>query len=219
MADSIVHPASWLSFAGLLPIVEARFELREFVDIQGRERGPMIVSTLGWPRWEAFLRYAPVPMRTAREFRARCNRIGKTNMVQIGDPERLFPRLDPTGDNLGATTPKVTDRGGRTLRIYGLPPGYPLRWGDLFVVTYGSNPVRRCLLEVAEDINASGTGTTPVFEVSPFVPEGIVHGDPVTLKRPTALMYVTEYGYGSTFGTHTADMSITAVEGQAQSAP
>ena len=75
--------------------------------------------------------------------------------------------MDPGGSVLGSATVTIASISGRQMSLTGLPAGYQLKWGDLFSVNYGTNPVRRALFEINEDITANGAGTTGNFEVTP----------------------------------------------------
>jgi len=96
------------------------------------------------------------------------------------------PRHDPFGAALAGHTPTIhaLAPGGRELRLAGLPPGYVLSVGDFLSFSYGSNPTRYALHQVATLSIADGAGITPLTEVMPPVRPGAATGTVVVLVRP-----------------------------------
>lgn len=98
----------------------------------------------------------------------------------------IAPRRDPLGAALAGYTPSIhaVPPGGRELRLAGLPPGYVLSIGDFLSFSYGSNPTRYALHQVATPSIADGAGITPLTEVMPPVRAGAATGSAVALVRP-----------------------------------
>jgi tRNA pseudouridine(38-40) synthase len=104
----------------------------------------------------------------------------------------------------------------RTVRskLGGLPAGYTLRRGDMLHFDYGSGPTRRALHRIVEDATANGSGSTPFFEVRPYLKTGTATGAVVTLIKPAAKMMLEPGSFdpGTEARVHTAGMSFTAIE-------
>ena len=182
-------PLSLTQFFDLLPIASGTLDLPENVQTSTTRGGEILRAELGTRLWEAELRLGPMtPDETA-------NVLPMLNLLRSGagtfltsDPTRLFPRLDPTGQRLGSSAPKLASiaPNARDITISGLPSGYVLSRRDLVAFTYGTGPVRYALHEVVTSTaTANASGVTGTIEVQPPIRPGAAVGAAITLKKPT----------------------------------
>src|SRR5690606_29871631 len=106
-------------------------------------------------------------------------------------PMNCYPAADPGGVILDASEVTIHTIGSnnRSLRLEGLPAGYVLTAGDALAFDYGASPVRRAWHRLAETVTASGSGLTPLFDLSTHLRPGATTGLAVTLKKPAAKMF------------------------------
>lgn len=175
-------------FAGL-KIQSCEFDLTENVISSGfTEDGDGLTARLGARRWRASITLAPAYWDDADAIMARLSILREAGRSLFVHPlPSAFPRLDPKGQVLGSAQPTISGlpANPREMRLTGLPAGYVLSAGDGFSFAYGVNPVRYAFHRIVSMRTvASGTGTTPVFEVTPALRPGASIGTPVVLARP-----------------------------------
>lgn len=99
----------------------------------------------------------------------------------------------------------------RELSLSGLPARYILSRGDLLSFVYAG---RHALHEVLDDVSASATGVTGLFEVHPAVRTGAAPGQAVSLVYPhcKARMLPKEASSGTSENTITNSASFTWIQ-------
>lgn len=206
-------PASIEQFQRRMKIAEMSLEIEEFAEISDTAGGDLIVAEIAAPKWVATVTLSPRRNAEIREARALLSAVGIFGRFHIFDTSRKFPKADPDGAALGASTPSISSVGsdGKSLRIAGLPSGYVLSAGDLFCFS-GSG--RHALHEVVETATASAGGLTGMFEVRPHLKLWTTAGLAVDLKRPSALMRMRPGGVsrGSAGPHFHGAMSFGAIE-------
>lgn len=185
---AITFPVPVSGFASRLRVSDFRWQLREFPEISGTAIGQVIVNEIAERRWRASVKLARMSPAAAADIQATIEAIGPSGHFLLCDPSRIGPALDPSGAALGSSDVTIHTIGAdnRSLRLQGLPAGYVLSRGDMLSIAYGASPVRRMLARAAEAATASGAGITPLFEVRPFLRNGVAVGQTVTLVRPAA---------------------------------
>lgn len=126
----------------------------------------------------------------------RLSRPGETFLVF--DTRFNGPRADPGGVILGVATPVIhtLDADNRRMRVSGLPAGYVLSKGDPVGWHYGASPVRYAYHRLAETVEASGAGLTPLVAVEPHIRPGSVTGTPIELVRPVCRARIASASFG-----------------------
>lgn len=210
---AISFPMPWQNFAGLLPIQSAPWHLKRFEQVTYSGSSTPEVSELADPRWTVKVRLDLMAGREATDIQALFDLHGSGHPFHLHDPERMAPRLDPTGAVLGNATPTVATVSANGIALAGLPAGYTLSRGDLISIEHGA-PGRRGAYALSETVTANAAGVTPVFVTSPRARIVTQTGQSVDLMRPTALMIVVPGSFqpGETVNTIRRDMTFDAVE-------
>lgn len=178
----------------------------------GTAAGAVITSEIVSPKWQATIELAIQYIDDARKAVSMLRRIGPHNPFYLHNPAIPYPQSDPNGSILGSSTVTIWDINGREVRLTGLPAFYALKWGDMFSVNYGSNPLRTALYEVNEDVSADSFGNTPLFEVTPAPKFGMSIGSPVRLKKPVAKMRLVNFDPGASSSIFTDGTVFEALE-------
>jgi len=194
---AITFPIASTVFAETLRVRSVAWRLEEYVITSGIASGALVTSAIAAPKWAAEIALAASAGDDARKVRAMLRRIGPHNAFYLHNPAAPFPRMDPGGTILGASTVTIGAISGRQITLTGLPASYALKWGDMLSVTYGASPERTALFEVDEDITANGSGVTGFFEVTPAPKAGMAAGNAVRLKKPVAKMRLVDFDPGS----------------------
>lgn len=153
-------------------------------EVEGLGSGQILQANLATPLWAADVVTPLTEFRDGRRLRAIINNhMGPGRFFDIYDPIGGYPAADPDGSILGAATVTVSSVLDGKIALTGLPVGYELSIGDYFTVAYGS-PLRRGFFEIASDVTANGSGTTPLIDINPFSLSGITAGSAVNLIKP-----------------------------------
>ncbi len=201
---ALAWPLPLAEFFDDLPVARVTFRLGLSVTVSETGGGELIRHQRGARLWggEIVLDKDSHAVWAAVEARiALLEEPGASFMVT--DPRLPAPIADPGGAILGASTVRIyaVHANMRELRITGLPGGYVMSRGDMLSFTYGSNPVRHALHRVVTGAVAAGGGTTPWFEVTPFIRPGAAVDDPVTLLRPACKARIESTEIGSSRAT------------------
>lgn len=189
---ALTFPLSLAAFADRLPMQTAPFVLEEMMELSGLGSGDVIGAQLAPSRWTTSVRLAPMDFITARGIQTRIESLnGPVHSFYLYSPTNCYPAGDPGGVILASSVVTIDTVGAnnKSLRFTGLPAGYVLTEGDAFGFDYGTNPVRRAYHHIAETVTASGTGLSPLFEITPPLRPGAAVGLPVILKKPSAKMF------------------------------
>lgn len=188
---AVLFPRSTASLADTLRIMSVRWILQEQQEYSGLGSGEFLVADLGPRLWKADVAFATMADADAAEVQADFETLdGGMSEFYLYDPRKRYPRADPDGSILGASSVQIATLGSnnKSLTVSGLPAGYVLSKGDFFHFDYGTSPVRRALHRIVETVTANGAGVSPVFEVRPHFRAGVQTGLAVKLKKPAAKM-------------------------------
>ena len=212
---AITFPLARSAFADRLKIAAFRWQLVPFVEVSGTALARSSPIEIAPRRWRAEVALARMPHVEAADIQGLIDAIGPSGSFYLHNPAQLGPRDDPEGAGLAGHSVTITAMSdNKSLKLGGLPAGYTLRRGDMLHLDYGSSPIRRALHRIVEDATANGAGTTPFFEVRPFLKTGTAVGAVVTLVRPAAKMMLEPGSFdpGTEGPVHTSGMSFTAIE-------
>jgi hypothetical protein len=207
---AITFPVGLTEFSLAFNIQESVLDIMEAVDSQGIRSGVIWRNQIAFPVWTARIKLGPLEAGDAARARTMARRIGMIGSFMVCDTERRWPRLDPQAAIIGPASPIINNISGRSIRLSGMTNSYRLTTGDLFHVLAGGG--RRILLEVAEDVEASNAGTTPFFDVNPFIPTSVSIGQSVTFFRPHTKMMFVDRNIGNTIGELTFDFEFNAIQ-------
>lgn len=164
--------------------------------ISGDGRNQVIVRRLAEPMWTGTMYVDDIRGRDLTRAVALLEAIGTSGRVLLYDVARPFPRSDPFGTALSDDTLVVTALGsdGRSLRLTNLPGGFQISVGDWVSIGYRGS--YRWLGQAVEDVQASGGGTTPMFEVTPALSEDVQVGASATMRRAYAICRIAAFEAG-----------------------
>lgn len=183
---ALTFPLALDDFFDLLKVRSAPFMLVSQQDYSGLGSGEGIASDLGPKLWEAKVSSSEMELSEALALQAKLDALdGSTNTFYAYSPTAAYPKADPDGSLLGASTPTIHTIAAnrKEMRVTGLPSGYVLTAGDMLAVDYGS-PTRRALVRLVTSATASAGGLTPLFEVRPHLRPGITTTLAVTVIKP-----------------------------------
>ncbi|MCO4316348.1 hypothetical protein M8997_004065 [Phyllobacterium sp. 21LDTY02-6] len=186
---ALTYPLSLAQFAEKLNIASVIWQLKEQQQLTGLGSGEILAANMAPPRVEAQVDINPMYHEDAAEVQALIEALdGALGTFYLHSPQKAYPRMDPTGSILGASSVTIDSlvSNNKEMRLAGLPAGYVLSGGDLLSFNYGTNPVRRALHRIVLPVTASGTGVTPLFEVRPYIRPGAATGLAVTLIKAAA---------------------------------
>ena len=183
------NPISTAEFWDAIPLQQgSQFEPDEAMEVNRTGGGSMLTSSSGHRLWRGSVTFGLSSELERRKAAAVLNYVRQPGLpFLVYDRKREFPAADPDGTILGASS--VTVLSGPSgdlsyLRLQGLPAGYELTAGDLIGYTYGTDPVRYYVHELAESITADSAGETEAIRITPFRAHEVVSGTAVTLIRP-----------------------------------
>lgn len=209
----LTFPLQLSEFFDLLPIAKTRMDIPEALDVAETESGELITADLGTALWSGQIDMTMLQHHEAAAIRPLVNilRRGGTSFF-VADATRPWPRLDPRGIVLGATTPTILAVGGssREISLAGLPAWYPISRGDLLSFSYGASPTRYALHEFVGDGAANHLGETGLLEVTPPIRPGAMAGAAVQLVWPRckARLVPASADTGTSVNTITSDMTF-----------
>jgi hypothetical protein len=156
------------------------------------------VADLGPEVWLAKLTSSTMTDAEAADAEAYVNQMrGSLDSFYVWNPKARYPRSDPNGTILGASTVTILALGGdnKSLQLAGLPVGYAITRGDYLAFDHGSAPVHRCLHQFVASAVANGSGQIALTEVAPHIRAGATTGLVVSLKKPAAEMIIVPGSY------------------------
>jgi hypothetical protein len=207
---ALTFPLSLAQFWQQLLIEAISFEMPEQVEMSQTGQGQQLRADLAPMIWSGEVRLGPMRADEAELPMAMLDVLRPGRSFLAYDTRRPFPRQDPTGSILGATSPTIASLpSSRELSLAGLPAGYVLSRGDYLAFDY-LTPARRALHRIVAPVVANGAGTTPVFEVTPMIRTGALVAATVTLARPAckAVLVAGSVAPGNTSRTITRDMAF-----------
>lgn len=187
MALTIPVPLS--EFWDAIPLAfSSTFEPMEAMSVNRTGGGQVLVSSSGQRLWAGSATFGLTHASERRQASAMLNAVRQPGFPFLCyDKKRPYPLADPGGLILGSRPIRILSSSANDLgsvSLIGLPAFYKLTAGDLLGYTYGSNPVRYHLHEIARDEVASDVGKTDLMPVTPFLPTALAIGTPVTLIKP-----------------------------------
>lgn len=212
---AITYPYSIEYLADTLTITDVVWDIQRNDELSGTGDGRVWQSELAPPLWTANITLAPAYHEQAKPIAAKIRKLnGSQEAFYLYDPTSKYPFLDPDGTILGSSNVTVStiSAGRNAFSLSGLPAGYQLSIGDRMQIDYGTG--RTAYLEVSEPVTAASNGTTPVFEVFPYIPVGIQGNASVNFKKPACKMIIFPGGHniGSSMYRITTGASFKAIQ-------
>lgn len=182
-----ILPAITNIFAGT-GIVDQRFQLVSRQEFSRTASGVTIGRDLGPALWQATYTLAPIRHEDVRRVEARLNSLnGVTRGFYAGDIRGKMPYAYPDGVFNDTGVIASVNANGRMLNLSGLPANFRITAGDYMEYDYGVGNQLRALLQVVDDVTATGGGVATNVEFRPFIPVGTPVGGAVRFKNPRAL--------------------------------
>lgn len=213
---AITFPLPVASLQGAFGLVSGSgFTLDRAAIYSGTGGGQVLVSEVGPAFWRARLSFVPMSYGDAAALRSVLETLGRPEATfYLFDPTKPYPRLDPTGSVLGASTPTIHTIGAdnKSMRLEGLPVGYALSPGDYLAFNYGSS--KRALHRLAESAVADGGGVTASFEIVPHIRSGATVGAAVTLAQAAGKFRLSPQDLmpGNIVGNHVVGAGFAAIQ-------
>jgi hypothetical protein len=158
-------------------------------ETSGQAGGQVRVRDLRSPLWRIRVSAPTIALPNKQDVVALIEAMG----ISIGtfyawNPERRYPKADPSGTILGVSAPEIRTVGtnNKSLSLSGLPAGYVLSRGDMLAFDYGSPSSRALHRVVTPTVTADGDGETAEFEIAPHFRQGVEEGLGVTLVKASA---------------------------------
>lgn len=184
---ALAYPLTLADFWLKLPIAQFSIDPTEAVEINETKGGELLRAELGTALWQGEVVLDVMDEAEAAAVLPLISLLRQPPATFVlHDPRRPFPRFDPTGSLIAASSPTLSwvSADGRDINVGGLPVGYQLTSGDWIAWTYGTNPVRRALHQVVVGATAGAGGIAAGMQVTPPVADGYVAGQAADLTRP-----------------------------------
>lgn len=213
---AITYPLALSQFADIIGMRQVKWQLQDNRELSGMGSGQVLQAKLAPSLWTADVSLHEWYHADAARIEAKLQvLIEQMGSFYLYDPRKKAPTLDPAGVILGASTVRIASLPTpATISLKGLPAGYGLSVGDWLAFDYGSNPTRRAFHRIAEDVTASGAGTTTAFNVTPFIRPGAAVDAVVTLIK-SAMKCIIKPGsveIGSTDNIVTTQISFSVIQ-------
>lgn len=198
-----------------LRIVSAPFTLEPQQEVRRQGSGAGQARDLGPNLWVARVTSLCRTFRQLAEVQAMIHALnGAIEPFYLYNPFAAFPARDPGGTIIGSSTVSILsiNADNKRLALQGLPVGYVLSLGDFLSFSYGSNPANVALHQIVEvaGVTANGSGQTTQFEVRPHIRAGAAVSDPVSLKKPAAMMKLVPGTVAVASGVNDKSITFTA---------
>lgn len=180
---AITFPVPLADFFLKMAKVSVQFTLPEVLESSRTAGGEVLTADLGTRLWYGTVGIAPEYHSEANEIEARLSILRQAGRSFLVSPStKMYPRHDPDGLILGASTPTIHSMVGvRELKLTGLPSGYQVGAGDYLSFEYSG---KYALHQVVVGGTASGAGVTGNLEVTPHIRPGATAGLAVKLVKP-----------------------------------
>lgn len=202
------------TFADILKIRSVKWHLQRFDEISGLAGGDVLASQLMQPKWTADVTLAPMTYAEAAQVQALVESLdGPMRSFYLYAPQLPGPQAD-TGQSLSGVTIGSIGSNNRSMTLAGLPEGFTVTVGDFLSFDYGTNPTRRAFHRIAETRTATALGNTSMFEVRPHFRPGREAGLAVTLRKPSAKVFIMPgtFDPGVSEGLFTTGMSFQVMQ-------
>lgn len=229
-------------FMETLGIEKVTWDIEEYREYDTQGTGHDLDARLAPDKWKAAFVMRDLYNDAARRIAA-IVRKAQGRAIMMYDPSNPYPASDPEGVSLlgsdwffasgtwddtgewlnhvplaatsAAVTVQINSIGGdgQSLSLKGLPPNYILTGSDKGQIVFASG-ARNYFFEFSADLFANSSGVTPVGDVYPPIPAGIVVDAVVNLIKPACKMKVHKGGFapGQSSGNMTFGTSITMLE-------
>lgn len=198
---SLSFPLGLADFLDRLPIAEVAFRLGSALEFSETGDGEIISHDIGARLWEGEIVLDRARHDELQGVEARLGYLHRAaGSFLVRDTRVIGPLLDPTGSELGTSSPTLNEVGsdGLTVTIGSVPLNYTLSEGDYIAFTYGSNPTRYALHRALQTVKASGFSTIQIsnLPVDPPVREGVSTPATVSFLAPVCKARLIEADYG-----------------------
>lgn len=201
---AMILPIPLADFWDAIPLAQgSTFEPNEAMNVNQTGGGQVLLSTAGERLWAGQVKFGLAEAIERRQAQAILNAVRQPgHPFFCYDRKRPYPLADPNGTILGASSISVLsapEADLSSMSLQGLPSGYVLTAGDLVGYSFGSNPVRYYVHEMAQSVVADGAGETPLFQIAPFRSHAVTTGTAVSLIKPvlTAKYSPASFGPGA----------------------
>jgi hypothetical protein len=152
-------------------------------EVEGIGSGQILTAELATPLWSVDIETALSLFDDGRYIRAILNDLNRPGQkFDVYDPIAQYPRSDPDGSILGASTVQLDTVGtDGTVTLKGLPAGYKILPGDFMEINFAG---RRGFFEASQPATASGGGVTGAFRMFPTISAAAPVNTAVNLIRP-----------------------------------
>lgn len=182
-------------FSGLC-VVDQTFQLKSRQEFSRTASGITIGRDLGPALWTASFTLQPQYHDDVLSTEAKLNSLnGLTRGFYAGDARRMMPKAYKTGSFADTGTIATINPNGTMLNLSNLPANFKISSGDYMEYDYGAGNQLRALLQVVNDVTASGGGVAENVEFRPFIPVGTLVGAAVRFKSPRALFTLNPEGF------------------------
>lgn len=190
-----IHAWPSTDIMSLMPVESSTFILQRQREFSRAASGTVYKKDLGPALWTATVQSVPITHEVAEQVGALIDSAeDQMAPFYVWNPRMSSPQLDRFGVILGSRTPQIAAVNADTKRVQikGLPVGYTLTRGDRWSTDTVAASKHAMFRVVDALVVADGTGTTPLFEVSPYIRPGLLlaANDPVQLIKPTAIMAI-----------------------------
>lgn len=188
---AISYPISRATFESLFKAKTVTFSLNSQQQLSRQASGGKLAKDMAPAFWTAELISIPLKDTQIDDAEGFIETLyGGIGTFYMCNSRRQYPRADPTGATLGASTVQVSSISGNTIAFKGLPASYVLTRFDTFSVDFSSSPVKHGYFRLLESVTANGSGITTAVSVAPEVPTELAVNDTCLFKQPVALMSV-----------------------------
>lgn len=183
---ALTFPLPLETFFNGLAIQSGTPDLGEALEMSETGGGEILTAALGNRLWTIDISIASRTYAEGAAIQAKLDLLrypGRSLLAKLSP--MVGPFNDPTGAILGGFTPALYSVAGnnREIVISNVPMNYVLLPGDFVSFTYGTNPTRYAIHQIAVGGNAGSNGRVTV-ELSSFVAPGYTTGGPVQLIDP-----------------------------------
>lgn len=207
-------PLSLAEFAHLLPIKTFAWRLQMQQEISGLGGGEIIVADGAPPYWTSKVGLDSMPHDEAGEIQSIVDALSTPLMpFYFHDPRSPYPKADPNGALLGASTVRIAEvrNNNKEIKLKGLPGLYTLSRRDWFSFDFGASPVHRAYHRVlTPTVTADAFGNTGWIEFRPFLLAVPPVDTVVTLANAAAQCVIVpkSFNEGQPAGTRNYGMSF-----------
>lgn len=172
---ALVFPVSLGGFFGGIAQAALTFSLSESVATSETGGGEILRVDYGPRLWQGTVEVVPLLPNDAAEVMAQ---------VEVLQAARASFLACPYYESSLASGTIYDMRNGREIRIGGLPANATLRRGQYLSFTYGADPIRYALHQLAENATAGVNGITGWVELTSLIRDGAQLGAAVALDEP-----------------------------------